>query len=92
MDLFDQHGQGLDALEADAPDLGPGPAQHWRRAERMWRFEWPDPGPLLAGHCAACDGEHVPDRETLDGLLRAYVSDQPLFPCTCDCCAVTAYL
>jgi hypothetical protein len=93
MDLFGESEQGLDALESEEPDLGPAPTTpNWRRAERLWRFEWPDPGPLLAGHCAGCDGEHVPDREVLDGLLRAYASDQPLFPCTCDCCAVTVYL
>lgn len=92
MDLFGEREKALHALEEEEPDLGPGLGQHWRRAERLWRFEWPDPGPLLMGHCNGCSGVHVPDRETLDDLLRAYVSDHPMFPCTCDCCAVTAYL
>lgn len=93
MDLFEEREQSLAGLESEEPDLGPAPtAPSWHRAERLWRFEWPDPGVLSAGHCDACGGEHVPDREVLDALLRACVSGEPLHPCTCDCCAVTAYL
>jgi hypothetical protein len=76
-------------VDLGAPDLGPAPVAPGRRVERMWRFEGQGHRPVWQGRCVACDGLHIPDRETLDGILRKVQRGRATpAPCTCDCCAL----
>ncbi|HVE98908.1 MAG TPA: hypothetical protein VNA12_06990 [Mycobacteriales bacterium] len=76
-------------IDLGEPDFGPAPVSPGRRVERMWRFEGHGHRPAWHGECVGCRGRHVPDRATLDEILRRVQrgkSTPP--PCTCDCCAL----
>lgn len=77
-------------IDLGAPDLGPAPVSPGRRVERMWRFEGHGHRALWHGTCVSCGGKHIPDRDTLDEILRRVQRGRSTAsPCTCDCCALT---
>ena len=74
-------------LEAEEPDLGVTPVPPARTGERIWRFEGAQPRLSEHGTCPSCGNQHVPDRPSLDRILRqAQRGRSDLQPCLCDCC------